>query len=159
MKRITVVVAACVLALATGGVALAGGVSGMATGGAKYVATTDNLAQIDFNAKIGPNGPQGRVHRRVLDMSGNFVREFVGSVNCYSQQGNVARFSGVITNSINDDPALNGQYFLWVVQDNGEGASAPPDLVKVDRATTPYDCTASQMMPTQPVDNGSIQVR
>jgi hypothetical protein len=149
---------AAVLSLALVSVANASaGDAGKATGGVKYTTVFGLQAQSDFTAQGTPTDAKGRVHRRVVDSNGNVIRSFEGDVNCYTQDGNVATFSGVITNRQGPDDGL-GQYFMWTVQDNGEGNNASPDLIRVDRSPTPLDCSIPKIVPTQAIEEGNIQV-
>lgn len=155
MRRIAFVTAVVACAVAATP-AMAASKDGKATGGIKHVTVAGFDGQADFNAQGTPADAKGRVHRRVVD-NGGLIREFTGDVTCYFQVGNLARFSGVITNEQGDD-SIQGQYFLWAVQDNGEGSKAPPDLFSAARSATPFDCATFAQMPFLPVDNGNIQV-
>jgi hypothetical protein len=51
------------------------------------------------------------------------------SVDCLRVEGNTAYMSGRITHTSDPEQAFIGELNRWVVQDNGEGPDAPPDLV------------------------------
>jgi hypothetical protein len=156
MRKYVAVAAA--IAVGVSGTAVAAGVNGMATGGVTHPTTNGETARSQFNAKAGPHGPQGVVNRKVRDaVTNEVIRDFMGNVDCYHQEGNTAWFSGPITMDRGND-GFEGQYFIWVAQDNGAGKKAPPDQFRAERSATPVDCATKPIAPTQPVDNGSITV-
>lgn len=128
-----------------------------ATGGVMQPTTRGNDAQRAFTAQGSPTSAKGQVQQKVVDPSGNLVHQFHGVVDCYFQDGNRAKFSGVITKSKGDDD-LEGQFFLYSVEDNGEGANAPVDRIAARRSIVPFDCRLPVAEPTQPVTSGNIQV-
>lgn len=117
-------------ALGPGSASLAkGGSHPKATGGVKAQAGTVEV-QLDFNAH-GTDPAKGNVLYR--NSLGGWFR---GSVSCYLQEGNAARFSGPI-----EDGTYSGS-FVVEVQDNGQGSEAAgPDRIRVLIAGAP-DCSA-----------------
>lgn len=81
-------------------------------------------------------------------------------IDCYQVLGpNAARMSGTITRSNNT--AIVGDGGVFAVQDNGEGANSPPDLISFVAFGPPapnLNCHTIQIMPTVPVERGNVQV-
>jgi hypothetical protein len=81
-------------------------------------------------------------------------------IDCLRVIGNVAIMSGV-TNHTNFSPFENVRGII-AVQDNGEGPSAPPDLISgaiIVPATSPLDCNSVTPLANLPVEHGNVQVR
>jgi hypothetical protein len=81
-------------------------------------------------------------------------------IDCLRVIGNVAIMSGV-TNHTNFPPFENVRGII-AVQDNGEGSSAPPDLISgaiIVPATSPLDCNTVTPLANLPVEHGNVQVR
>jgi hypothetical protein len=79
-----------------------------------------------------------------------------GVIDCMSVDGNQAYLSGQLTNG--EDA---GKYFIFSVEDNGEGASATgPDLISVIRVrTTPRDCHGPYQAPFKDWTNGNVKIK
>lgn len=155
--RTKVIVPVMALVLVVGVAASALAASGnKATGGVKQPTGDGNEAQRAFTAQGSPTSAKGQIQQKLVDPSGNLVRQFHGVVDCYFQEGNRARFSGVITKSRGED--VEGQFFIYAVEDNGEGANAPVDRIAARRSVVPFDCQLPVVQPTQPVTSGNIQV-
>jgi hypothetical protein len=87
-------------------------------------------------------------------------------VDCLRVTGNVAITSGIVTHT--NFAAFENVRRILSVQDNGEGASSPPDLISgaamgggviIVPPTSPLDCTNVTPPPNQPIERGNIQVR
>lgn len=161
-KALTVAIVAS--SLAAGGTTLAVAAPGgkdkeKAHGNVDSETTGGFMADTKFNAEDGgPKGPKGKVHRRVYDpATGETVRDFEGEVTCYSQTGNVARFSGRITKRKGDDP-IPGDFFFFAVQDNGKGKKDPPDKFGAGRFLNAPDCTQPLVNPILDVTKGDVHV-
>jgi hypothetical protein len=95
---------------------------------------------------------QAEIVNRSQDVFAHF------DVDCLNVVGNVAHMSGIVTNSNN--PAEVGTRHRFAVQDNGEGAGAPADLITTAPAVAlDYDCDTLTGTPTVPVENGNVQVQ
>jgi hypothetical protein len=85
------------------------------------------------------------------------------AINCLRVVGNRAHISGVITRTSNPDEAFVGERNRLVVEDNGEGPAAPPDMVSGIPAnpgnTNPETCETNTLVPNRIVENGNVQVR
>ena len=135
MKKVIIGAVTAVLLGVGAGAALAAN-SDKATGGigSPGAAANGNVPfNLEFTAQNSAS-PSGTFQFRRAD--GSFK---VASVSCYSQSGNEAGFSGIITSTsgIFADPT-NASYVApgstgyAAVQDNGQGANSPPDMVQVD---------------------------
>jgi hypothetical protein len=87
------------------------------------------------------------------------------NVDCLRVDGNTAYMSGRITFVSNPDEGVVGELNRWAVQDNGEGADAPPDLVSSipenEGNADPKTCEDdnSDRPLTRIVQRGNVQVR
>jgi hypothetical protein len=85
------------------------------------------------------------------------------AIDCLRVVGNRAHMSGVITYTSNTDEAFVGEHNRLVVEDNGEGASAPPDMVSGIPANpgneNPETCETNTLVPNRIVEHGNVQVR
>ena len=117
------------------------------------------LADTKFDAEQKKDGKEkGKVHRKVYDpATGETVRDFEGKVTCYYQEGNLARFSGIITKRKGTDD-IPGDYFFFAVEDNGSGKNAPPDRIGAGRFMTEQDCSLPLVSPIRDVEKGNIHV-
>lgn len=81
-------------------------------------------------------------------------------VDCLVIVGNQAWFSGparrFVLDGVEQPPGL---YLVFRVQDNGEGANAPPDQGSPAFSGPPMACTLQPPFPMTPTANGNIQVR
>lgn len=84
-------------------------------------------------------------------------------IDCLRVVGNRAHMSGVITYTSNTDEAFVGERNRLVVEDNGEGRSALPDMVSGIPAnpgnTNTETCETNTLTPNRVVQNGDVQVR
>jgi len=99
---------------------------------------------------------QAEVHNLTAD-----VRVHL-EINCLRVVGNVATISGIVTKT--SDPALvpEGTEGLFQVQDNGEGANSPPDLMSTvlfHEVGIGPDCSVPSEFDMVPITRGNVQVR
>jgi hypothetical protein len=85
-------------------------------------------------------------------------------IDCLRVVGNVAHMSGIITKTSNPEEAFVGELNRLVVQDNGEGPKAPPDMISgipanPGNADTATCVTNPNRVPDRVVQRGNIQVR
>jgi len=85
-------------------------------------------------------------------------------IDCLRLDGNIAIMSGHITRISDPEQGSVGELNRWRVQDNGEGASAPPDRVSGIPENTTNDQTTcegnnSDRLLDRVVERGNIQVR
>lgn len=84
-------------------------------------------------------------------------------INCLRVVGNRAHMSGVITHTSNTDEAFVGERNRLVVEDNGEGPGAAPDMVSGIPAnpgnTNQETCITNTLLPNRVVQRGNVQVR
>jgi hypothetical protein len=85
-------------------------------------------------------------------------------IDCLRIEGNKAHMSGLITRSSNPAEGEVGEVNRLVVQDNGEGPKAPPDMISGIPANPgnadPATCeTNPDRVPNRTVQRGNIQVR
>jgi len=110
-----------------------------------------------FNAEKHVDGTvTGQLEIRYLP----FNATIHGEIDCLRVVGNEAIMSGPVTKS-NFPPVQPGFRGVVVVRDNGEGASAPPDMINwpVLPAPAGQDCSTVTPTPNQPVVFGDVQVR
>jgi hypothetical protein len=85
------------------------------------------------------------------------------AIDCLRVVGNRAHMSGVITRTSDTNEAFVGEHNRLVVEDNGEGPAAPPDMVSGIPAnpgnTNPETCETNTLVPNRIVENGNVQVR
>ena len=84
-------------------------------------------------------------------------------IDCLRVIGNRAHMSGVITYTSNPDEGFVGEHNRLVVEDNGEGPAAPPDLVSGIPANpgnvNTETCLTNTLVPNRVVQHGNVQVR
>ena len=157
MRRAVSLMSVAVLAGLSVGVAEAAGGGPKATGGAHAVGA-DGRVDLSFNAQgtVGqPLAAKGHVNYRAVPAMGA-ATSFKGRVTCYSQEGNRAAFSGIVTKS--DDAALETFYFEVI--DNGEGSAITPpgDGFRFVENEDETECAVTDMPSDTFVTNGNIQV-
>lgn len=135
----------------------AGGNSGPSANGAGHFDITGDLRTFSFHANTAKDGSvsgQAQVNNRDQSVVTHMA------VNCLRVAGNRAFMSGVITKA--SDPAIEGRGALWSVQDNGEGANAPPDRISLvfvgGPGGLPHNWCQAGPPPVNVVD-GNIQVK
>lgn len=115
-------------------------------------------------------GTSGRVtygFNAAVDMAGNAGgalqfnwrdgdRKWHGAIDCLSVDGNQAYMSGELTSGPDA-----GAFFIFSVEDNGEGANATgPDLISVIRVRpTPRNCHGPYQAPFREWTNGDVRIR
>ena len=153
--RIWPTVAALAGAAAVTGVALAAtGHSARGSGHVTFGATHENVS---FSAQQQSADDTATGNAEVNDASAG-VRAHI-DVNCLNVIGNYAIVSGVVTSS--NDPTLVGDEAAFAVQDNGEGAKAPPDLMSIVNfynVGVGPDCRVLSEYDLVPLQGGNIQV-
>lgn len=81
-------------------------------------------------------------------------------IDCLVVVGNQAWFSGparrFVLGGVEQPPGL---YLAFRVEDNGEGANAPPDQASIAFGSPPMGCSLMPLFPLTPSANGNIQVR
>ena len=84
-------------------------------------------------------------------------------IDCLRVVGDRAHMSGVITYTSETDEAFVGEHNRLVVEDNGEGAAAPPDRVSGIPANpgnvNTETCLTNTLVPNRDVHHGNVQVR
>ena len=84
-------------------------------------------------------------------------------IDCLRVVGHDAHMSGHITYTSNPAEGEIGELNRLVVQDNGEGAGAPPDMVSGIPANpgslNPETCETNTLVPNRVVQRGNVQVR
>jgi hypothetical protein len=130
-----------------------------ATGSGQFM-TSAGMRTFAFTALRASDGTvqgEAQVRNPVLGT----LRHF--QIDCLSvRNGNLAIASGTVTSA--EDPSLVGHPAIFVVQDNGQGASAAPDQVSngvfVDRPVTCDTApTALALSVLVPIDAGNVQIR
>jgi hypothetical protein len=148
------------LAVAAPSVAV-GSVTQSASGqGALFIQTPDGSGTrtFSFNAETRSDGTTVGHAELVNRFSGAIVHIHV---DCLRVIGNVASISGQVTKTNNPLFETYSQV-VFSVQDNGEGASAPPDLISFAFFDVPqlgFDCHDQLFPPTMPIENCNVQVR
>jgi hypothetical protein len=135
------------------------GVLESATGSGQFVTDTGFFRTFAFTAvKYEDGSVRGEAEVRNPDMG--TLRHV--QIDCLSIRGNLAIASGFFTSA--EDPSLIGAPAIFAVQDNGQGANAPPDQVsrgvyanqKLTCETAPTSLALSVLVP---IDAGNVQVR
>ena len=128
-------------------------VGGSATGAGSLV-SGGVTADFSFAARGNPGVAIGQVH-----YANSTGADWSGEVACYYQVGNVATFTGVITDG--HDDACNsavGVPFFYAVSDNGVGSQPQPDTIRIAGPTSAFSCVADFQPGTAPLVSGDIQV-
>lgn len=143
----------------------AGTVAQSASGSGQFAVTSDagvtGLRTFAFEASKSSEGSvvgEAEVKNRATGMTFNI------RIDCLNLIGNVAVASGTVTAASGPGIAV-GDAEIFGVQDNGEGASAPADLITRAFANTGITCTdiTAQALPGlsglfNRVQEGNIQV-
>jgi hypothetical protein len=154
----SIAVAAAVVAPAT---PAANGVVASATGSGHMIRHGFNRT-FSFTAR---KYADGTVKGQLQLNSREFDVHIHMNIDCLRIEGNTAHMSGRITHTSNPDEAVVGELNRLVVQDNGEGKNAPPDMISGIPAnnTPPLDTatceTNPNRVPDRIVERGNIQVR
>jgi hypothetical protein len=85
------------------------------------------------------------------------------AIDCLRIEGNRAHMSGRITYVSNPDEGDVGELNRLVVEDNGEGADSPADMVSGipvnPGSANPETCETNTLIPNRVVQRGNVQVR
>jgi hypothetical protein len=136
---------------------------GRATGHHELAAPIINrvLERKSFTALSTDPAPtaKGEVELKTLFTTGQESKVHL-NVDCLVIVGNQAWFSGparrFVLDGVEQPPGL---YLVFRVQDNGEGANAPPDLGSPAFSGPPMACMLQPLFVMTPTANGNIQVR
>jgi hypothetical protein len=153
--RIWATLAAFAAAAAATGVALAA--TGHSVQGSGHVTFGATVESVSVSAQQESADDTATGNAEVNDATAG-VRAHV-DVNCVNVIGNFAIVSGVVTSS--NDPTLVGDEAAFAVQDNGEGAKAPPDLMSIVNfynVGVGPDCRVLSEYDLVPLQGGNIQV-
>jgi hypothetical protein len=147
--------------LAAPGVALGDGVLASATGSG-HISTLGGNRTFAFSATDHGDAVQGRLEINFHPGETSPIPHIIvnAPIDCLRVIGNVAIMSGV-TNHTNF-PAFENVRGIIAVQDNGEGSSAPPDLISgaiIVPASSPLDCNSVTPLANLQVERGNVQVR
>lgn len=159
-KILSVALVACVALLVVAASAFASP-GPKATGGVEWLSGNLDIHS-EFTAQGTPDNAKGHVNVRAENvLTNDLFLDYKGTVDCLRVVGNVAYISGSIdkiSGSGASGPNGPSQYFLWAVEDNGEGAKATaPDAIFTIRSTSPLTCRANLTDRRDQV-NGNIQV-
>lgn len=145
-----------------------GGVVASATGSG-HISTLGGNRTFAFTAReYADGGDKGQLEINFHPGETSPIPHIVvhAEVDCVRVIGNVAIISGIVTHT--NFPAFENVRGILSVQDNGEGASAAPDLISgaamgggviIVPPTSPLDCTNVTPPPNQPIERGNVQVR
>lgn len=161
MKTVIMVLSAIALLAAAPIQAQSNGVVHSATGGGNiHIGDADALRTFGFSAVQRSDGSAtGRMQIQARQF-GNTIHI---DVNCLNVFGNVALISGTITQ--HTDPAEIGTTAGLAVEDNGEGANAPPDRTTLLFGFPPGTPACMLFGPADaapflmPIEGGNLQVR
>jgi hypothetical protein len=127
--------------------------------GSGLVVFGPNVQRISFHARQREDGTvtgQAEVHNQTAD-----VRVHL-EINCLRVFGNVATISGIVTRTSDPARVREGWEGLFQVQDNGEGANSPPDLMSTvlfHEVGIGPDCSVPSEFDMVPISRGNVQVR
>jgi hypothetical protein len=164
MKRFVLSVAVAASAVLGGQVAAAPGaanpVVNSATGSGHRISGGE-FRSFSFSARRyadGSSSGEAEVHPRSLDAFAHI------KVDCLRVlPGRIAHMSGTVTKTSDPTVFLLGEYVHFAVQDNGEGAAAPPDKVTGIPESEPVRCDGPLPGPPKTsfsnVIRGNVQVR
>ena len=129
--------------------------------GSGHIEAGDGLRNFTFHAMLQPDGSVNGSYRILrTDLS----TEFVVDVTCLSVVANRAWIGGRI--SFADSPGVRvGTISYFYAIDNGEGESAPPDIVSLARVNDPegedllFCANRPTLLPPRVVQFGNVQIR
>jgi hypothetical protein len=131
-------------------------VSDSATGSGHSLSAGE-LRSFSFSANRLADGTvrgEAEINARSLDAFAHIA------IDCLQITGNVAHMSGTVVHTSDPTVFLPDEYVHFAVQDNGEGAGAPPDMISGIPAGQPFRCDASAPPAlTRTVVRGNVQVR
>ena len=133
--------------------------------GSGHIQIGDDLRTFAFSAVQRDNGTVTGEAQLVNRQAGNAAQVHVG-IDCLNVFGNVAIASGTITQAFNPDAI--GVAAVFAVEDNGEGANAPPDRITL-LLTFPFVPPGTPLCMLvgpgdaapllMPIEDGNVQVR
>ena len=156
MKRTLFFAPLAAIAAATILSAATAGALPSATGSGQSL-SAGQLRSFSFSANRLPDGTargEAQINARSLDAFAHIA------IDCLQITGNVAHMSGTVVHT--SDPTVFGlnEYVHFAVQDNGEGAAAPPDKISGIPPDDPSRCDESAPPGlTKTVVRGNVQVR
>jgi hypothetical protein len=116
------------------------------------------LRTFSFNAETHSDGTTTGHAELINRFGGNDVHM---SIDCLRVIGNVASISGQVTKS-NNPLFLEFSEVVFSVQDNGEGAGSPADVISFaffDLPQPGYECRDQLFPPAFAIENGNVQVK
>jgi hypothetical protein len=138
--------------------AVAAGIGPSATGSGHFTAG-GALRTFSFNAITQPDGTvTGNAQVNNRGVPGTIAGTDQLSVDCLQVVGNTAYVSGTITDS--SVPSLVGDSGVFGVQDNGQGATSPPDQISIEYLYSPAPqlCMVVHPAPNDQIDGGNVQI-
>ena len=162
MRRVIVSILAAGLVVLGAGTASAEGV-GDAASGSGHLTVEGGWRTFSFTAQEGPGGTdRGQAQLRAPFGSGFIVLHVM--IDCLRVVGNTAVASGTVdVRQLPEDAPFDpdGVYAIFAVQDLGEGAGAPADLISslAPATTGPGGCERESPVLDHVVEAGNIQVR
>lgn len=125
--------------------------------GSGHTLSAGELRSLSFSANQLPDGTAGgqaQINARSLDAFAHIA------IDCLEVTGNIAHMSGTVVQTSDPTVFLPDEYVHFAVQDNGEGADAPPDRVSGIPVDEPFRCDDSTPPTlTRVVVRGNLQVR
>jgi hypothetical protein len=156
MKKAMFFAAVAAIAAATILSAASAGTLDSATGSG-HLLSAGELRSFSFSANRLPDGTvrgEAQINARSLDAFAHIA------IDCLQITGNVAQMSGTVVHTSDPTVFLPNEYVHFAVQDNGEGAAAPPDRISGIPADEPFRCDGSHpLAPSRTVVRGNVQVR
>lgn len=124
--------------------------------GSGHSLSAGELRSFSFSANRLPDGTahgEAQVNARSLDAFAHIA------IDCLQISGNVAHMSGSVVHTSDPTVFLPNEYVHFAVQDNGEGATDPPDKISGIPADQPFRCDESAPPElTRTVVRGNVQV-
>ena len=104
-----------------------------------------------------PPGALGTVQVSIVNPA--YTMSIDATIDCVFASGNEAWISGPVTQFVFNGVVRPATiHLLFMVQDNGEGASAPPDLVTAPFGAGPQACASAPVLPMQPNGAGTVKL-
>ena len=104
-----------------------------------------------------PPGALGTIQVSIVNVA--YSMAINANVDCFFAVGNEAWVSGPVTSFVFNGVARPATiHLLFKVQDNGEGSSAPPDLVSAPFGAGPQACASAPDLPLLPNGAGTVKL-
>ena len=104
-----------------------------------------------------PPGALGTIQVSIVNPA--YTMSIDANVDCVFAAGNEAWVSGPVTQFVFNGVVRPATiHLLFKVQDNGEGASAPPDLVTAPFGAGPQACASAPALPMLPNGAGTVKL-